>query len=402
MIKRFIPIIFLVAVLSSPTDVTAQALPMPLSPEATISLLTCSPGEDLYSVFGHSAIRVKDPLQELDWVYGYGTFDFSDPNFYTNFVRGKLNYKLSVDHYQRFEYQYIMEGRWIWEQELNITTDEKQFLFDSLRTNYLPENRYYLYDFFFDNCATRIRDIFYEAVEREITFDYQPLEHGKSFRELLMPYLTEKPWAGLGINLALGLPADRTATPWNYMFLPDHMMTVFGSAGISSGNEITDFTADSEILLEGKNLPGARFRYGPLWVFIFVLLAAIFMSYHNLHTGKTSFWFDRLLFGATGLLGLLLTFLWFGTDHHVTAWNLNILWALPFHLIMVFFFSGKYSRLLKYYFMINLTLLIIVILSWPLLPQSLPWMVIPLVTALLIRSAVILKNLNPEILVANP
>jgi hypothetical protein len=103
-----------------------------LGPDARITLLTCSPGDDLYSIFGHSAVRVEDPAQDIDWVFNYGTFDFSDPNFYTNFVRGKLNYKLSVSEYRYFEYSYQRENRWIWEQELNLTPGERQFLFDSL------------------------------------------------------------------------------------------------------------------------------------------------------------------------------------------------------------------------------------------------------------------------------
>ncbi len=380
------------------TIASAQTPQINLSRETSITLLTCSPGDELYSVFGHSAIRVKDPRQDLDWVFNYGTFNFSDPDFYTNFVRGKLNYILSVSEYRHFEYEYRRENRWIWEQELNITPDERQYLFDSLLINYQPENRYYLYDFFFDNCATRIRDIFVEAIDREIHFDYRSLDQGKTFRELLMPYLTEKPWARLGINLALGLPADKTAAPWNYMFLPDHMMTVFGDAGFApENNEDNNFIARSEVLLEGGELPGARFSYAPLFVFLLVLLVSIIMSHINLKSKRFYWWYDRVLFGATGLLGLLITFLWFMSDHQVTAWNLNILWAHPFHLAIVFFFSEKkYFKLLKYYFMVNLTLLVILIFTWPLLPQALPWMIMPFIMAIIVRSAIILRMLKPD------
>ncbi len=252
MIRKGIFILFFAALLYQPAVGSSRIPPMMLSQEARITLLTCSPGDELYSVFGHSAIRVQDPAYDLDWVFNYGTFDFSDPNFYTNFVKGKLNYILSVSEYHHFEYSYAMENRWIWEQELNITPYEKQYLFDSLRINRLPENRYYLYDFFFDNCATRIRDIFTEALERDILYDYQGLEQGQTFRELLMPYLAEKPWAKLGINLGLGLPADKRATPWDYMFLPDHMMTVFGDAMLSDKNHNENFISGNATLLEGN------------------------------------------------------------------------------------------------------------------------------------------------------
>ncbi len=370
-----------------------------LSNQARITMLTCSPGDELYSVFGHSAIRVTDPVRELDWVFNYGTFDFSDPNFYTNFVRGRLNYILSVSEYRYFEQEYRREGRYIWEQDLNITQQEKQYLFDSLLINYQPENRYYLYDFFYDNCATRIRDIFVEAIDREIVFDYDVIDKGQSFRELLMPYLTEKPWARLGINLALGLPSDKTATPWDYMFLPDHMMELFEHARFRQNGNLSDFTPGSRLILEGEELPRAFLRHAPLWVFIIVLLGTIILSHFNLQSKKFTWWFDRVLFGAAGLLGLLIVFLWFFTDHQVTAWNLNILWAHPLHLFIVFFLSAKKNfRLLNYYFMANLVLLILLIFSWPLLPQALPWAVMPLVMAMVVRSAVILRMFKSDIL----
>ena len=398
------PFLFILITLSlfASTVASAQRTTIRLSPEARVTLLTCSPGDELYSVFGHSAIRVKDPLLGLDTVFNYGTFDFSDPNFYTNFVRGKLNYVLSVAEYRHFEYDYLMEGRWIWEQELNINPRERQYLFDSLIINRQPENRYYLYDFFFDNCATRIRDIFVEAIDREILFDYQVLEPEKSFRELLMPYLTEKPWARLGINLALGMPADNTATPWDYMFLPDHMMAVFEHARFKSGNDITGFTPGSRVILEGNELPRASFPYAPLWVFLVVLLAVLVISHLDLQSKRLSWWFDRILFGSVGLLGLLITFLWFGTDHQVTVRNLNILWAHPIHLIICFFLSDKRHRiLLSYYFGINLVLLVLLIFSWPLLPQSLPWMIMPLVIALIVRSALILRIFSQDSIVTD-
>lgn len=380
-----------------------QAPGFRLSSQAKISLLTCSPGDELYSVFGHSAIRVNDPLRELDWVFNYGTFDFSDPNFYTNFVRGRLNYILSVSDYRHFEQEYRRERRWIWEQDLNITQAEKQYLFDSLLINYQPENRYYLYDFFYDNCATRIRDIFAEAIDRETVFDYDVLDKGQSFRELLMPFLREKPWARLGINLALGLPSDKTATPWDYMFLPDHMMTLYEHADFRAGESLAEFTPGSRVILQGEELPRAFLRHSPLWLFILVLMGTIILSHFNLQSRKFTWWYDRVLFGSVGLLGLLIVFLWFFTDHVVTAWNLNIIWAHPLHFFIIFFLSWKKNfRLINYYFMANLVILILLIFSWPLLPQPLPWMIMPLVMAMVVRSAVIIRMFRPDILRVGP
>lgn len=130
-----------------------------LSDSARISLLTCSPGNELYSVFGHSAIRVKDLPNKVDIVFNYGVFDFSDPNFYPNFVRGRMNYILAGNYYEDFYSSYVEENRSISEQVLNFSKEEKQHLLDSLFINYMPEHRYYRYDFFYDNCATRIRNV---------------------------------------------------------------------------------------------------------------------------------------------------------------------------------------------------------------------------------------------------
>lgn len=145
-IPHRILIILILLVLS--VNIKAKTSEIILSDSAKISLLTCSSGSELYSIFGHSAIRVKDVRNRLDIVFNYGTFDFSEPNFYPNFVRGRLNYILSASHFEDFKYAYIEENRSISEQILNITKDEKQHLLDSILINYMPENRYYRYDFF--------------------------------------------------------------------------------------------------------------------------------------------------------------------------------------------------------------------------------------------------------------
>jgi hypothetical protein len=208
-----------------------------------------------------------------------------------------------------------------------------------------------------------------------------------------MPYLSQKPWARLGINLGLGLPADRLATPWDYMFLPDHMMTVFGDAMLHDGSSSEHFISDQITLLEGSETGAGGFMITPLMVFLLVLVTALLVSYGNHGARKAALWFDRILFGLAGLLGFLIAFLWFATDHQVTVWNLNILWAHPFHLVAVFLLSSvKYARYLKYYFTANLILLAILILAWPLLPQALPLVIMPLIISLIIRSALLAKK----------
>lgn len=363
-----------------------------LGENAEITMLTCSPGQELYSVFGHSAIRVRDQEQNLDWVFNYGTFDFADPNFYVNFVKGRLNYILSVVDYRYFQHEYMLEGRWIYEQKLNIDNRQKQELFDSLVINYnVPEYRYYLYDFFYDNCATRIRDVFTEGIDSEIIFDYSTLEKGQSFRDLLQPYLTEKPWVRLGINLILGNPADKIADPWEYMFLPDHMMEVFEHASFANNNEEIPFTPGSRVILEGREINPNPVLLSPLPVLLFVLLAGILLSYRDLKQKRLSKWFDIAVFTVAGLLGALFIFMWTGTDHYVTSRNYNLLWSQPLHIPLVFLllYSSKAIKLKFYYFSINAILTLLVILFWFIMPQDLPVVILPFMLTLILRSSVI-------------
>jgi hypothetical protein len=371
---------------------SAKRYEINLSDSSRISLLTCSSGNELYSIFGHSAIRVSDPMRNLDIVFNYGTFDFFDPNFYPNFVRGRLKYILSVSPYREFNQSYVEEGRWIWEQRLNINLNEKQHLFDSLLINYRPENRYYHYDFFGDNCATRIRDIFVKTIPRKITFDYSSFEKGKSFRQLLMPNLTNSPWAKLGINLLLGLPADRVASPWEYMYLPEHLQAAFQHSSLLSDSIKLPFVQQTKVLLEGKQLSDQNMWGTPLQVFLVILLIAAFLSYRDFKKSVKNLWFDRILLVIFGLMGVLFTFLWAGTAHRSMVWNFNLLWANPFHLIVVFFLSIKKTRRwVQSYLIVSLIILITLLFAWPFLPQALPWVIYPVILAMAMRLFIIIQ-----------
>lgn len=370
----------------------AQLPKVQLTDSAKVSMLTCSHGDELYSIFGHSAIRVYDPYVGVDWVFNYGTFDFSDPNFYPNFVKGKLNYILSVSSYKNFEYTYIVEGRFIYEQKLNLQQNEKQKLLDSLTLNFLPENRYYLYDFLFDNCATRVRDVIVETIPRTIEFDHSYIETGKSFRELLMPNVKEKPWAKLGINLLLGVKTDRIAQPWEYMFLPDHMLTAFKHSYISTDNGIEPLMSPPVTILEGVELSKSKFRNSPLFTFIIILIAAALISYFDVKRQRRSGWFDVILFGLVGLLGAVIAFQWFFSDHVVMAKNFNLIWAHPLHILAILLLLLKHTKnIARYYFGANALLMLLLLLFWFVLPQTLPYPMFPLVAAMAVRSTVIYR-----------
>ena len=203
-----------------------------LSEQANISVLTCGPYDELYSAFGHSAFRIHDPVNNINVVCNYGTFDFNQPNFYLNFARGNNLYKLSIQDYQRFEDLYIYENRFIHEQVLNLTSEQKQKLFAYLQWNSKPENASYYYDYFYDNCSTKIRDVLVEALGKDVIFDESHITTDYTIRELTDFYLKKLPWGDLGIDIGLGLPMDKKAAPLEYMFLPDYVESAFDHASI--------------------------------------------------------------------------------------------------------------------------------------------------------------------------
>src|SRR5215469_9021212 len=189
----------------------------------TISLLTCTPGEELYSSFGHSALRIIDSAENTDNIYNYGTFDFDDPAFYSKFTRGKLLYFVSVDSFQNFLEEYKYEKRGITEQTLNLSCSEKEKLVAALKENAKEENKYYQYDFIYDNCTTRLRDIvFKNANAQVVTKDVRPFNK-ITFRNFIHKYLDSsyQYWSELGIDILLGQPLDKNISNDQAMFLPD-------------------------------------------------------------------------------------------------------------------------------------------------------------------------------------
>lgn len=366
-----------------------------LSNESEISLLTCSPGDELYSQFGHSALRVKDIPNNLDIVFNYGTFNFNTPNFYMKFARGKLKYMLSYSSYDRFKREYVAEKRGIIEQKLNLSTEAKNQLFKALIRNYQPENRYYHYDFLFDNCSTRIRDIIEKNSGSTISFNYETIKT-KTFWNLLDPYINQSKWIFLGIHLALGMPCDIEATPYQHMFLPDHLMEGFSSAKIvTDGKAIPLVKSTNTLLAKGNTISTTPLYKRPVLLFAVLAIIGLFTAFFFFRKQFNFYFFDILIFSFVGLTGWLIIFLWFFTDHQATGPNLNILWALPLHFPMAFILLFKKRRKVayKYFYYLTISLLLIIGL-WAFIPQSLPLAVLPLVCLLFIRSLYVTRKLK--------
>ncbi len=362
----------------------------PFSEHAEFSLLTNTPGEELYTIFGHSAIRFSDTTKGIERVYNYGTFDFSTPNFYLKFIKGKLNYFLSVNNFQGY-----LSGTYpvqtVYEQKFRLSGEQKLELLKFLETNYIPENRFYLYDFFFDNCATRIRDALVTTYGEDISFDLFSSGDEKTFRELLDAYIKKYPWLDFGIDLVLAMPTDKVATPSQYMFLPDYLMEAFAMATLEDEKgEMKALVKETQVVKEGKQTGhGYSYFLTPVFLFwvLFGFIAIIFVL--ELRSRTIYHWFDRFFLFVTGLLGIVLLLLWFGTDHAVMKNNLNIIWALPLHAIMAFLLNkkGKFQDFIKIYFLATSILLILFFIFLPVIPQVFHAAVYPLALILLFRSS---------------
>jgi len=349
-----------------------------LSKKSEISVLTCSPGNELYAAFGHSAIRVLDIENNIDWVFNYGTFDFKTPNFYGKFIKGQLNYILSIESFKSFESSYNQDKRYVSEQVLNLDSLKKQQLFDFLIWNAKDENKYYLYDFFWDNCATRIRDVLTKIYGDSLIYPVK--EYNISFRDMIDSYLKDSPWTHFGINIALGLPADSLVNTYYVQFLPDYMDTVFTNCYLK--NETPIPLVKERNVLVNSEIPynqGIEKYLNPKSVFWFLFILFGLLTFYEFKKKKRFYAIDTILLFIFGFIGLFVSFLWFGTEHRGANYNLNIMWALPTHFIVaiILLFNKKSNFVQKYLFITGIYTLIF-LPFWNIFPQRFDTALIPL------------------------
>jgi hypothetical protein len=380
----------LLILLLSVSDLCAQQKD---SCNLSISLLTCSPGEELYSIFGHSAFRVKDSQRGFDIIFNYGTFDFDDPNFYLKFIRGKLLYFVSTENFDDFKYAYHEEGRGIIEQKLNLTCEQKQQLLDALVVNLRKENRFYLYDFLFDNCSTRLRDMVAKNTGGKVEFGKILPNPQPTFRELIHEYLERgnMHWSKLGIDILLGNKLDRPASDIEAMFLPDYLMKGFDSATIDG----KPLVSSRGVILE-PNLATQTslswFRPIIATILLMLVIGALQFSQKKWAVPFLEV-FDRIFFAVLGILGVLILFMWFGTDHKLCRNNFNLLWAIPTHLPIAFVL-GKKKEWIRNYFIVMSLWYFAMFFAWALLPQDMNSAIVPIVVLAFMRSVVRFRKIR--------
>ncbi|MGM9836944.1 MAG: DUF4105 domain-containing protein [Paludibacteraceae bacterium] len=304
-----------------------MATAQPLSEQSRISLLTCGPGEELYTRYGHTAIRVADPANQLDVVFNYGIFDFHTDHFYWKFMRGETYYQLGIESMRDFYWNYTYSQRSIYEQVLNLSLEQRQTLFDALVANYQPENRQYLYNFVFDNCATRPYYLIKHALGDTIISTFTGAE-GQTYRRFLRHYTRPASWANFGINLLFGPKADVPMTSEQRLFLPEELMYYIAEAKLPDGKPIV---SDKQAIPPFEIAPVpwyATWYFGvALWVAIMIGISCI-----DRRRGKLSWWADATMGVVYACVLLIVFFLTFFSVHPLVGFGWRLLIIPLIHL----------------------------------------------------------------------
>ncbi len=346
-----------------------------LSPKTIVSLITCDEGEEIYSLFGHSAIRIQDPYNHIDFVYNWGMFEFGENelDFQYRFAKGKLKYYMAEELYENFIYSYQYEKRTVREQLLNLTYLQKKALWKEIQFNYRPENRYYQYDFFFDNCSTRISAILRKVLGSNLILKELPLANQLTYRQLIDKQVKEtQPWSDFGIDLALGSKIDKLTTSEEMQFLPKYLEQSIGLAHIISKNgQIQPLVTAVNELEKGNEV---KENIKSLWTPIFLCWTLFFVALflHLFNFKYITSLYDSIILLCFGLAGMVLIFLWFFTDHQATKLNYNLLWLNPIHFITIIsLFSKKIQLIFNKYYLILAYFYFALVLFWIAIPQEL-------------------------------
>ena len=368
-----------------PANIIAQEIT--LSETAELSILTMGPGDDLNDSFGHSAFRVKDTIQNIDVVYNYGVYDFNTPNFYLKFAQGKLLYNLDRNNFTPFYNYYSKQNRWIKEQVLNLNPSEKQNLFNFLQNNLKPENRTYKYDFFFDNCATKIRDVMAIVLKDKISYQDGFQSNFYTFRELIQKNVDWNTWGSFGMDIAIGAVVDRKATYWEYQFLPEYVFKATDKAKLNRGQEDISLVKKTiNLFINSPEENKSNFFTSPLFIMGLLAFIILGITYKDFKNKTRSRWLDVSIYSITGIIGILLLLLWFATDHSTTHNNYNLLWAVPLSLLFVLAIAKKNPKpWLKRYVFFQILMLTLLCLHWITGVQVFTFVLIPLLVALIVR-----------------
>jgi hypothetical protein len=359
---------------------------------AVVSLITCSPGEEVYSKFGHTAIRVKDKINNVDVVFNYGIFSFETEHFYYKFIKGETDYQLGIYETSFFLPEYVERNSMVWEQILNLTSAEKKNLVATLLENYEPQNRIYRYNFVFDNCSTRPRDKITSSVDGYIR--YHQTSEPTTFRRWVGDYVGTDTWLKFGIDLIFGIDADAIASQKESQFLPEVLMSDFQEAEIVTldGKSRKLVEKSATVLVDKKHVETTTsifdFLLKPLAVSLFLLILGVLITLLDIKYKKHNKIFDSIILFITGIAGVIAFYLMVFSTHPLVASNLNILWINPLNMIVAFLIWIKPLRKILFVCgILNLGLLAATLITFSLSIQSFNLAAFPIIVLLMLRSS---------------
>ncbi len=373
------------------TMVQKQAVPPATEDSIRFSLLTCGAGEEIYSLFGHTAIRYENFTRGIDAVFNYGIFSFNTPNFILRFTLGETDYQLGVTSYKQFAYEYTWTGRDVWQQTLNLNAEEKKKLLALLEENYLPQNRIYHYNFFYDNCATRPRDQIERAVQGTLEYadDMTSFQTGISFRDIVHQYTIGHSWARFGIDLCLGSQADKDITRRQMMFAPFYLKDFLAKAQLKNAQGMERPLVSSEDhIIQSPQQTSTEEAPSPLQTAFLLFTIVTIATAYGIYRRKSLWLLDLLLFLAAGVAGCILAFLASFSQHPAVSPNYLLFLFHPLHLLCLPWMIKRVRKKEKSIYMwANITVLTFFILLWGIIPQEFNLAVLPLALSLWIRSA---------------
>ena len=396
-------------------NIFAQTRPLTLPTDTAdtwqVSLITCGPGVEVYNQFGHTAIRMKNVSRNIDLIYNYGIFSFNTPNFVLRFTLGKTDYLLGIQAYQDFVDWYAYCNRDVREQVLNLSIEEKNTLIGLLNENYKPQNRTYRYNFFYDNCATRPRDLIEKCLQSKLQYadDMTTTSTGQSFRSIVHEFTANNSWSQFGIDLCLGSEADKPISRRAMMFIPLYLEKYFDKATIlphernnnSSREKNKNLVGEKSdgtypLITESKQLvtiPEADkvqkdTPFTPFRCATFMFIVTTVLTIYEIRSRKSMWGVDLILFIAAGIAGCMLAFLATFSEHPTVSPNYLLFLFQPLHLLLLPWFIKKVKKMQRSSYLVVLTIeLLLFIVLWAIIPQKFPLAVLPLALCLLVRSA---------------
>ena len=385
--KTYINILFALALIFFSINIYANELEN--KNRYKMSILSIGEGPSLVDAFGHTAIRVKDEELKNDVVFNFGVYDFNSPNFYSNFVKGRPEYKLGVQNYYNLTQNYVRQKRYIVEHQLNLDQNSIKIIIDLLVEKL--NDPYYIYDYFRDNCTTRAADIVIDKTNNKFKDEKLESEDIVSYRELIHGKINENSWAALGIDLCLGAIIDKKIKTRETFFLPENLMNYLDlyEGDIIKRNII--YRPESAISYR-ENIPS------PLLINLILSLIIVAVTIFNFKRNKWNKSLDTLIFLISGSIGVLIIYLWFFSNHFAGAQNFNFLWAFPFNFALIFaIYKSKIPNWSIGFIKLLIIMIILLFLHWSTGVQKYNLTLLPIFIALLIRYSFLVHQIKKTI-----